>query len=191
MKNYIKTKYKIKFKMKENNINDNIDEYYLILILEEKIPLVWLEKLYLKNNKSLTKQYEFKKCHCMEGFICYTLYIRSHFYYWIKNNGGCKMKTREDYKTEYKKMLEIIEKAGAKKPAVNENSEWYKMGFLDSLTPEFKPFSYDSITNSYINKLKGMDSMEYEMGFMDGILSQNPQKEIYKRWKINFGSLQK
>jgi len=69
---YVKTKCKIPH-------SDNI---------ESVIPIVWLEKQYLKTRSIKPKEgiYYLKYCECMEGMKCNILYISKHFYYWIKSN---------------------------------------------------------------------------------------------------------
>lgn len=74
---YIKTKYKIPYS-EGNSINS----------FDSQIPIIWLEKQYLKtrNIKPDNRMYYLEYCECMEGMKCYILCLAEHFYYWIKNN---------------------------------------------------------------------------------------------------------
>jgi len=101
-----------------------------------------------------------------------------------------KMKTREQYKKEFTCMLENLKKVGVKRPKIDEKSDWYKVGFLDSLIPDYKPYREDLVSGKIVGKLSDDEKMEYDAGFMDGILSANPYKEIYVRWQIKFATTQ-
>jgi len=40
-----------------------------------------------------------------------------------------------------------------------------------------------------IGKLTGKEAAEYELGFYDGIMSDNPKLELNKKFGMKFGSL--
>lgn len=95
----------------------------------------------------------------------------------------------EQLREQYKSISAII---NLTRPSVDTTSINYKIGFIDGgLNHEYKPYRYDPVNaNNIISKLTGKDAAEYELGFFDGIMSDNPKKELNQKFGMKFGSLQ-
>ena len=73
---------------------------------------------------------------------------------------------------------------------INTTTSCYKTGFIDGgINNEHKPYNYDHVTGKSISKLENEQLAEYELGFFDGIMSDNPYIELNKRFGMRFGSL--
>jgi len=96
--------------------------------------------------------------------------------------------TVEELKEHYKNSSAIIEMC---RPNVDMKSEYYKLGYIDGgLNQEHKPYRYGPCNyNNIIGKLTGKEASQYELGFYDGIMSENPKKYLNENFGIKFGSL--
>ena len=73
---------------------------------------------------------------------------------------------------------------------VDMTTSYYKIGFIDGgINGEHKPYRYDPVGTGIIGKLDGNDGVEYELGFYDGIMSENPKLELNTKFGMNFASL--
>jgi len=73
---------------------------------------------------------------------------------------------------------------------IDQTTSYYKAGFIDGgINNEHKPYNYDHITGKSISKLDGEQLAEYELGFFDGIMSENPYLELNKRFEMKFANL--
>jgi len=76
------------------------------------------------------------------------------------------------------------------RPNIDMTTSNYKVGFIDGgINGEHKPYRYDPVGTGIIGKLTGKEAAEYELGFYDGIMSENPKLELNKRYGMKFGSL--
>ena len=84
-------------------------------------------------------------------------------------------------------MTKII---NATRSTINTTTSYYKAGFISGgINNEHKPYNYDHVTGESISKLEGEQLAEYELGFFDGIMSDNPYLELNKRFNMRFANL--